>query len=296
MISRFLLKSGRVWSVNRIITILIIVILAGSCRNINNHARRVSVASAGDVNLYLDQIPDLIQPGTPHADSAAIFQNYINKWARRELLFQKAEGNLSPELRDEIEKQLEESRVNLIIYQYQRQMMLEKMDTLVTDNELEAYYSDNQESFVLNSNIVKALFIKLPAETPDINKIRILARSNEQTDLQQLEKTCFQFADKFDDFKEKWVPLNRISVELPDDISNEENFLRRTSFYETSDSIFIYLVSIRDYKLRSSVAPFEYVRDDIKRIIWNNRKFDFIRSLENGIYNDALKENKFRLF
>jgi HEPN domain-containing protein len=270
--------------------------LAGGCRNNNNNARRISVARAGDVTLYLDQITDIIMPGTPPADSAAIIQNYINKWAKRELLFQKAEENLSPELRSEIENQLEESRINLVIYQYQRQMMLEKMDTMVTDNEMGNYYSANQESFVLSSNILKALFIKLPAETPNVDKVRILSRSNEQADLQQLETICYQFADKFDDFNEKWIPLNRISVELPNEIVNEENFLRRTSFYETSDSTFIYIISIRDYKLRSSVAPFEYVRDDIKRIIWNNRRFDFIQSLENGIYNDAIKENNFKLF
>lgn len=281
---------------NRIIILLLVFILAGGCRNNNNNARRISVARAGDVTLYLDQITDLIMPGTLPADSAAIIQNYINKWAKRELLFQKAKENLSSELRSEIENQLEESRINLVIYQYQRQMMLEKMDTLVTDSEMENYYSANQESFVLSSNILKALFIKLPAETPNVDKVRILARSNEQADLQQLETTCYQFADKFDDFNEKWIPFNRISVELPDEIVNEENFLRRTSFYESSDSTFIYIISIRDYKLRSSVAPFEYVRDDIKRIIWNNRRFDYIQSLENGIYNDAIKENNFKLF
>ena len=57
-----------------------------------------------------------------------------------------------------------------------------------------------------------------------------------------------------------------------------------------SDSASTYLVSIRDYRLRSSLAPFEYVKDDIKRIIWNTRRFEFIQSLENGIYNDALKK------
>ena len=281
---------------NRIIIIIILIFLAGSCRNSNNNSNRIAVASAGDVKLYLDEIPDLIQPGTSSADSAAIIQNYINKWAKRELLFQKAEDNLSPELSSEIENHLKESRIDLVTYQYQRQMMLERMDTIVTDSEMVNYYSENQESFVLGSNIVKALFIKLTEETPNLDKVRILARSNDQTDLQQLETICYQFADKFDDFNEKWVPLDRISIELPGEIENKENFLRRTSFYETSDSTFVYIISIRDFKLRTSVAPFEYVKDDVKRIIWNNRRFEFIQSLENGIYNDAIKENKFKLY
>jgi hypothetical protein len=241
-------------------------------------------------------MPKLIQHGVNEADSAALFQNYINKWAKRQLLLQKAEDNLSPELKDEIAKQLEETRANLVIYQYQRQMILEKLDTVLTDAELENYYTANENSFILNSNIVKALFIKLPLETPDLNRIRLLARSNDQNDFQSLERDCYQFAEKFDDFNEKWVPMDRLSVELPQNIENEENFLKRNTFFETNDSSSVYLVSIRDYRLRSSLAPFEYVKDDIKRIILNTRRFDYIQSLENGIYNDALKENSFKIY
>jgi hypothetical protein len=281
---------------NRIFIFLLIILLTGGCGKNNNNSKRVAVATAGSTILYLDQIPRLIQPGTSEADSTAIIQNYINKWAKKELLFQKAEENLSPELKDEIDKQLEETRSNLVIYQYQRQMMLERMDTLVSDAEMENYYASNTESFLLSSNIVKALFIKLPVETPNIDRIKLLARSNEQSNLQQLETICYQFAEKFDDFNEEWVPLDRLSVELPQEIENEENFLKRTTFFESSDSVNLYLITIRDYRLRSTLAPFEYVRDDIKRIIWNNRRFEFIQALENGIYNDALKENNFKIF
>jgi hypothetical protein len=246
--------------------------------------------------LYLDQIPRLVPAGTSKTDSAATTQNYINKWVRKELLLQKAQENLSPGISEDIDRQLEETRSNLLIYQYQRQMMLERMDTLVNDSELMDYYNSNPTSFNLSTNIVKALYLKLPVETPNIEKIKRLTRSNDQSDLQDLEKICYQFAEKFDDFNEEWVPFDRIAVELPSEIDNEENFLRRTSFYESSDSANIYLVNFRDYKLRSSLAPYEYVKDDIKRIIWNNRRIQFFQNLENGIYNDALKENKFKIF
>ena len=272
-----------------------ISLLAG-CKNDHNQAKRIPLAEVGKIILYYDEMPKINQGDKNAADSAALIQNYINKWAKRQLLLRKAEDNLSPALKNEIEKQLEETRSNLVIYQYQRQMILEKLDTVLTDTELENYYSANENSFVLSSDIVKALFIKLPLETPDLNKIRVLARSNDQKDLQQLESTCYQFAEKFDDFNEDWVTMDRLSVELPQSIENEENFLKRNTFYETSDSAATYLVSIRDYRLRSSLAPFEYVKDDIKRIIWNTRRFDFIQSLENGIYNEALKQNSFKIY
>jgi hypothetical protein len=286
----------KVLKMNRILPFLIIMTLASGCGKKGSSVKRIEVAQAGNAILYLDQIPKLVPESTSKTDSAATSQNYINKWIRKELLLQKAEENLSPDLMDDINRQLEETRSNLVIYQYQRQMMLERMDTLVSDSTLVNYYDSHPQSFNLSTNIVKALYIKLPVETPNIDKIKRLARSNDQKDLQELETICYQFAEKFDDFNEEWVPFDRISVELPAEIDNEESFLRRTPFYESTDSSNIYMVNFREYKLRTSLAPFEYVKDDIKRIIWNSRRIEFFGNLENGIYNDALKENKFKIF
>jgi hypothetical protein len=288
------LKRG--FPMNRVLIILFIISVFSGCGKSNKTTERVPVAEVGKVVLYNDELPQLVQHGVNDSDSIALKQNYINKWAKRELLLQRAEQNLSQELKNEISSQLEETRANLVIYQYQRQMMLEKLDTVISDAELENYYAANEKSFILNSNIIKALFIKLPVETPGIEKIRNLARSNNQKDLLQLESICYQFAEKFDDFNEDWVLMDRLSLELPQEIENEENFLRRTTFFDASDSLSVYLISIRDYRLRSTLAPFEYVRDDIKRIIINSRRFEFIQSLENAIYNEGLKEKSFKIY
>ena len=281
---------------NRPVIIFLAIFLLAGCKSKNNTANRIPLAEVGNVVLYYDELPQLIQHGINEADSVAIIQTYINKWAKRRLLLQKANENLTPGLKNVIEQQIEETRTNLVIYQYQQQMILEKMDTVLSETELENFYNANENSFILSSNIVKALFIKLPVETPDLNKIRKLARSNDQKDLQQLEAVCYQFAEKFDDFNEEWVPMDRLSVELHQDVENEENFLKRNTFFETSDSLSVYLISIRDYRLRSSIAPYEYVKNDIKRVIWNTRRIEFIQSLENGIYNDALKKNSFKIY
>jgi len=292
----FLMKLKADLKMNKIVVLLVLILTVAGCTNSNNQGKRIALAKAGETILYLDQLPSQLTSGITEADSAALIHDYIDKWAKKELMFQKAEENLSPSLKEEINAQLEETRSNLTIYQYQRQMMLEKMDTIVSDAELENYYSANSQSFNLGYNIVKALFIKIPLEIPDIARVRILARSNEQKDLQALESICYQFADKFDDFNELWVPLDRISIELPQEIDNEEYFLKRSSFYEFSDSVDVYLLKIRDFRLKSTPAPFEYVSEDIKRIIWNTRRLEFIHDLENGIYNDAIEENRFTLY
>jgi len=282
---------------NKLVTILFFILFILGCNQVKNTANRIPVAEVGKKVLYLDQIPQMLIRDLHGPDSIAMVQNYVNRWAKQELMLLRAEANLSRDARDEITSQIEETRANLLIYHYQRQMMREKMDTVVTEAAIEAYYENNEKSFYLMSNIVKALFIKLPIETPNINRIRNLVRSNETRNMQELENLCYNFAEKFDDFGENWVSFDRLLVELPDEIiGNEANFLRRTTFYETTDSLSIYMIEIRDYRLRSTIAPYDYVRDDIRRIIMNSRRFEFIQSLENGIYNEALKEKHFKIY
>lgn len=276
--------------------IALALIIVPGCANNNSGAKRIPLAKAGNAVLYYDEIPRQVTDLISKEDSSVIVRNYINNWAKRVLMYQKAETNLSSELKNEIEKQLNETRINLIIYEYHQKMMLYRMDTVIADNELESYYADNENSFYLTSNIVRALFIKLPVETPDLNMIRQLYRSDSQKDMQDLEKLCFQFAEKFDDFNEDWITMDRLMLELNEKITDQENFLKRNSFYEASDSVSVYLIKINDFRLRGSLAPFEYVMDDIKRIIWNNRRIEFIKNLETGIYNDAIKENEFKIY
>ena len=283
---------------NKLVAILFAILIISGCSQNKDTVERVPIAEVGRKILYFDEVPIMLTAGLQGTDSAIMVQNYINKWAKRELMVLRAETNLSQDARNEITSHIEETRASLLIYQYQKQMIQEKMDTTVTEANLEEYYANNEKSFTLTSNIVKALFIKLPVETPNLSKIKTLMRSNKQQDMQQLETLCYNLAEKFDDFHENWIPANKLLMELPREISgSEENFLRRT-FYETfdSDSLSIYMISIKDYKLRTTLAPYEYVKDDIKRIIINLRRFEFIQSLENGIYNDALKERHFKIY
>jgi hypothetical protein len=281
---------------NRLLIIITSVVLLAGCNGGKKEPLRIALATVGSRTLYYDQVPRIITQGTSGTDSIAVMQNYINSWARKELLFLKAEENLSEANKAEIESQLAETRANLVIYQYQRQMMLEKMDTTISEDEMESYYAANEKKFTLSSNIVKALFIKVPSDVPNLDRIRQWSRSSDPKDLQQLEGVCYQFAEKFDDFNEEWVTMDRISVELPQEIYNQDEFLRWNTAYETKDSSSAYLITFRDYRLRYSLAPYDYVKNDIKNIILNNRRFEFLQNLENGIYNEGIKANLFKTF
>lgn len=282
---------------NRIITVFTLLVLAlFACRNFESQPQRIAVAKAGEKILYYDEIPNLIQAGMSKEDSIAIIRNYINKWAKREILKLKAIENLTADFRTEVEKELDEIRTNLLIHRYQQQMVSEKLDTLIEEQEIESYYASSASTFILNNNIIRALFIKVPSNIPELDRISSLFRSNDQSSLAQLELLCYQFADKFDDFDEEWIPMVNLLAELPINIDSQEDFLKRNPYFETSDSLFTYYVRIRDYKLRGSIAPYDYARKNIQSIILNTRKMNFLQELEAGVFSEAIRTSTFKIY
>ncbi|MCF8222271.1 MAG: hypothetical protein K9J25_03925 [Bacteroidales bacterium] len=273
-----------------------LMLFIGACSNYSVDNDRTALAQVGDKLLYAEQIPVNKANGITREDSISMARNYIDRWIRNELILKKAEENLSEQYQNEINRKLEETRANLMIYQYEQQMMLQKMDTLVRDSAITNYYDKHLGNFSLQESIAKVLFLKLPVEAPNIEKARLWYKSDDQNNIKNLESYAYQFAEKFDDFGENWIRMSFLLRELPSDIGNVSNFLKSNSYYETSDSSFNYFVNIRDYRLKGSLAPIEYVRDDIKTIILNNRKIEFLQKVENGIYNEGMQNNSFKVF
>lgn len=281
----------------RTLAILIVLALAVSCNRVKNEPERLAVAQAGDRVLYFDQIPAvLVTPDMNETDSISAVKSYIRRWARKELMSMRAEENLTAEYKNEVNRQLAEMRNNLLIYQYQQQMIIQKMDTTVTDSEMENYYISNLNTFSLTTNLVKALFIKIPLTTPDIEKVRKLYKSSVPEEMGELEDYCNKFALRYDDYNDAWIPFTQLLMEVPLESENQEQWLARNSAVELRDDKFAYFIVIREYRLRNSVAPFEYIKGQVKTIILNNRRNDFLQKLEDGIYNEAVSNSTLKVF
>jgi hypothetical protein len=175
-------------------------------------------------------------------------------------------------------------------------MLIRNMDTTVTDEELQNYYIGNLSTFTLTVNIVKALFIKLPAEVPNLERIRQLYRSSDPDDIKALEELSYQYALRFEDYDDEWIPFNQLLMEVPFESDNQDQWLARNKAVELRDDKFVYFIAIRDFKGRNTVAPFEYISGQVKTIIINNRRNDFLQKLEDGIYNEAVRNNTLKVY
>ena len=273
-----------------------ILIFLVSCKQPSVHQTSEIAAKVGDQILLKKDIPDIIFANCTQADSEKVVKKYITTWVKNKLLMEKAEKNLSSMQILDVNKQLEETKSALMIYKYEQEMIRQRLDTIVSDNEIQSYYDKHQNNFILRKNIVKALYIKVPRTAPNIDNVRKWYRSDDNRDLNSLESYSYQFANKFDDFNENWVYFDLVLSRIPKIVTNQERFLRRNKFIEESDSSYFYFVNLREYKLRFTVSPSEFVRSQINSVIQNQRKIRFIKDLENNLYNDALNRSEFVIY
>lgn len=274
--------------------ILIASLTFGGCNN-SADPGKTAVAEVGDKKLYRSDVNEVIPTGIEKEDSVVMADDYIRKWVKKELLIQKAEENLNSEQKN-VTKELEEYRNSLITYKYKNELMKQRMDTTVTDQQIEDYYNEYSENFNLPRNIVKAIYIKIPKEYANPEQLKKMCSNTTEEGLTELREYCLQYAKGFDIFMDNWVDFEIVLRNIPKEIDNPEQFLKQNKWIELEDSNYYYLVSIQDYKLKNEQAPLEYMKDNIKNLILNRRKIAFLKQLENNVYTEGVRKNKFKIY
>ena len=70
----------------------------------------------------------------------------------------------------------------------------------------------------------------------------------------------------------------------------EVDFLRNKKFYQTEDNEFIYFVVAKESCLIDQYEPLDYAKDKIKSILLNKKRFEFVKQLEDDLYNEGLEQ------
>lgn len=267
---------------------LLMFVLLHACSPGNNGVENEPLVRIKEKVLTKGKVYQAVPNSLSKEDSTIFAQDFINRWIRSELLLSKAELNLTPDEKD-VSLLLEEYRRSLLVHQYQQKLLEQKYSPLITGSEIKNYYTEMEDNFKLAEPIIKGVFVIVPQSAPNIDDLTKLYRSEDSEDLVKLEAYCFQNAKKYEIFLDHWLTLENINKRLPESIDRPDRFLRNQSYYQTSDSLYRYFLSIDEYKLSSEVAPLEFVEAKIKAILLNKKRLEFIKQLETDIYEEALK-------
>ncbi|MDD4922690.1 MAG: peptidyl-prolyl cis-trans isomerase [Bacteroidales bacterium] len=264
--------------------------LLKTCAGSGGDDDRVRLAKVGSEAVYLDEALQGMPVGLSASDSATYVRQFVRDRVKDLLIYEKAVENIPQN--QELEDLVENYRRSLIIYEYQQQVLNEKMRTEISESEMMDFYKSNIVRFTAVRNLVKGTFIKVPKNAPDLEKLKRLYKSSSAESFEKMEKYCVQNAGQFEYFYDKWVSFDDIMDNIPYTMGSQSDFLKSRSALEVVENDFCYLLYINDYVLSGNIAPFDYVRDDVKNVMINSRKTAFIHQFEQTLLKEAQKKKK----
>ena len=273
-------------------TLLLLVFWFSACTQVED---KIPLAQVGTKYLYLEDVQKVLPDNISDTDSTLWMEDFIHKWVQKELLILNAEKNLTQEQKD-VSHELQEYRSSLLTYRYKKALMEQKMDTTIHDDEINKYYEANKKEFVLQSDIVKAIYLKIPLEVANEETIKNLCFENDPQKLQELDEYGIRYAKSYDRFDDKWIDASQVLTQIPGEIDDLERFLRRNKFIESDDTDYYYFICIRDFRFEGEYAPIDFVSSSIKNILLNQRKINFLKKIETDVYKEGLESNKFKLY
>jgi hypothetical protein len=256
---------------------------------------KVPIAQVGPKVLYLEDIKEIIPEKQSPADSSLWVDDFVKKWIQTELLILNAEENLSAAQKD-VSKELQEYRNSLLTFRYKKELMAQKMDTVILDRDIQSYYEAHKDEFILKSDVVKAIYLKIPLEVANPETIKKFCIDNDQQKLLEMDEYGLRYAKSYDRFADQWTDANEILSQVPVEIDDLERFLRRNKFIESDDTEYYYFICIRDFRIEGEYAPIEFVEQSIKNILLNQRKVNFLKKIDTDVYNEGLESRKFKIF
>lgn len=276
---------------------LLLSLLLFSCQEKSIETEGRVLARVGEYTLEEDALKHLVPKGSSTEDSLRLSRDFIQTWVRRQLLLKEAEQQLPPEKKD-VETQLQEYRRSLLIFALEEQFLKQALDTNVSEEEIKAYYDENQGNFELKENIVKVLYVKVRPETPDQNRLRTLLRQSEQDEsaLIELEEYAVAYASNYFLDPHTWLFFNDLLKEIPIQTYNQESFLQYNRNVEMEKEGYRYFVRFLDFRIREGVSPLALEEEKIRRILVNKRKINLIKTFEEEVYQNAVEQNGFEIY
>ena len=242
-----------------------------------------------DRTLKRSEIKQQIPRGLSSADSMLLAESLERKWVKDALVYDVALRNLEGEDKAEVDKLVEEYRHSLIRYRYQEQLIKERLSSEFQESDMLSYYEENQKKFILDKGLIKGLFLKIPVDAPGLTDVKKWYKSTDVASLEKIEKYSVQNATIYEYFYDKWVDFDEVMDNIPIHVSNPNAFLKANKYVEVADSSYCYLLNIKEYLPSGSVEPYDYASPHVTEMLVNQRKVEFLKKLEDELYNDAIR-------
>ncbi len=244
------------------------------------------VARVGERELTATEVGSAVPQSLPTADSIAFAELYVNRWVKRTLKVQEAEVLFSSSAAD-IDKQVEEYRNSLLVRKVDQYYVDRGIDTTFTDEQIRDYYNVHAGDFRLDRTLVKGRIVRFPESYRRAQTLYSLMSSSNADKQRDFLEICTKNDFHLSDYTEHWVDYSKFLAELPVVSSMGNSLLKKGKVQNLRDNHSIYYLEIKEILRPGDRAPIERVEQTIRRILYNARQNEIIRSHEEDLYRAA---------
>ena len=229
------------------------------------------------------------------SDSASYVSEYVNKWLRDKVVVNKAKLYIDEQEVSLLES-VEKYKNNLLIYKYQKELIDNQFDTTVNKSDIQRYYKEYINDFILHKNIIKARLIVLDKDALSKVKIESLISTQVNENLNELIDICEMYAVNYFLNDSAWVYCSDFSHKLPLSERESNKILIRTNKTHTfTDDNFVYILFVKDYQIKGSNSPLPFVFNNIRSLLQNKNKIKFINDIEDKLYLEAISSENIKI-
>lgn len=272
----------------------ILYILLISCSSDHKSDTRDIIVEIKGQTLHKQEIDSLFVKSISYSDSVEIAENYINNWIKDRLILEKALENIKE--KDVIEKEVQRFREELIISSYISSLVTEEfVEKNIEENECELFYSQNKEHFILDKQMIKGIFLKIPADAPGLKDIKKKIKVVNEESLDIIDKYSLQNAITYEYFMDKWISSDLIFKSFPSDMTQGNKLASNITIDATKDDYWYYLF-IKDVLNKGEIEPFDISKSKIEDILLQKKMKEYIFTLKNDLYIQAKEKNDIKFF
>ena len=262
-----------------------------ACTQTVDHKGKTPLVEVGKNYLYQEDLQMVMPVGITGKDSVNFAEEYIRNWVEDMLLYQKAEGNIPDNAK--INELVASYRKALVMHTFQEELVNQEVGNSITDSEVESYYTQNADAFRAEQPFVQGLYLKVPLKAKDLSKVRTWYKKNTQDAIDKLEKYGISNAVDYDYFYDRWIAVSDLALKLPvKELKTDVDYLNRNKNIEVQDTAFCYFLHVENLIPKGETLPLEYAKNEIKEILINLKRVDFINKMRNDLYEQASENNK----
>ena len=276
---------------------MVLVTSVSACKESNKAGEEkpepVLLAQVFDYKLYFDDIKDLIQGYANADDSIQQVRSLTEHWVRDRLILVEAEKILPKEVN--MNKLLEDYRQSLLRHFFEQRTLEERLDTVITENDLVQYYEANKEQHRLESGILRAYYFKIKRPTQRSDKILQWWKTFPQQHFNDVLTYTAKHARTNWADSSQWHEMQMV-VQLFPEGTLSPAAIRSNRSIVREDRDYIYLLYPIEVYHEQDIAPLARIREQAARFILHQRELELLERIKKEIYDRDIQDERVMIY